>query len=154
FEGFFFDPKDAAGNPLPVATLHAEIAVGAAISLALISAGVEGGISADIRFLWNDLNGDGKVRLDELKSNILANSGNPLAVFDISGELDLFMRAYVTINLVLTSFTATFEFARLKLFDFQIPFNRPSFLGTQNGGALTLSVGPSSKSRIQGDLND
>jgi len=153
-QGFFFDPKDAAGNLLPVAMLHAEIAVGAALDLGLIEAGVEGGISADIFFNWNDLNQDGKVRLDELKANVLANGGNPLAVFDITGEIDLFLRAYVTINLLFTSFTETFEFARLKLFSFAVPFNRPAFLGTQNGGALTLSIGPSSKNRLQGNLDD
>ena len=49
-EGFFFDTKDANGNPLPVATLTAEVAVGAAIDLGLIKAGVEGGITAKIAF--------------------------------------------------------------------------------------------------------
>ncbi len=153
-EGFFFDTKDSLGNLLPVAMLHAEIAVGAALDLGLIEAGVEGGISADIFFNWDDLNKDGKVRLDEMKANILANGGDPLAVFDITGEIDLFLRAYVTINLFFTSFTETFEFARLKLFSFSVPFKRPAFLGTQNGGALTLAIGPSSKNRIQGNLDD
>ena len=45
-QGFFFDTKDKDGNPLPVATLTATIAVGAAIDLGLIKAGVEGGIDA------------------------------------------------------------------------------------------------------------
>src|SRR5207247_1139055 len=152
--GLFFDTKDAAGNLLPVATLHAEIAVGAAISLGLVSAGVEGGISADIFFNWDDLNGDGKVRLDEMLANVLANGGNPLAVFDITGLLQFFLRAYVKIELFITSITLTFEFARITLFKFDVPFKRPSFLGSQNGGAVTLAIGPSSKNRIKGNLDD
>ena len=110
-DGFFFnthDPNDPS-KLLPVATLTAEIAVGAAIDLGLIKAGVEGGITATINFSWDDLNKDGKVRLDEMKANILANGGDPLAVFDITGELDLFLKAYVTIDLFITSFTLTYD---------------------------------------------
>ena len=154
FEGFFFDTHDASGNPLPVATLTAEVAVGAAIDLGLIKAGVEGGITATITFSWDDLNNDGKVRLDELKANILANGGDPLAVFDIAGEIDLFLKAYVTIELYITSFTLTFEFPKITLFKFSVDFTRPSFLGNLNNGALNLAIGPSSKNRLQGDLTD
>ena len=153
-EGFFFDTHDKDGNPLPVAMLTAEVAVGAAIDLGLIKAGVEGGITATITFSWNDLNGDGKVRLDELKSNILANGGNPLAVFDIDGEIDFFLKAYVTIELYITSFTLTFEFPKITLFTFHVDFTRPSFLGNENNGTLNLAIGPSSKNRLQGDLSD
>src|SRR6185437_10149631 len=153
-DGFFFDTKDAKGNLLPVATLTAEIAVGAAIDLGLIKAGVEGGITATITFSWDDLNKDGKVRLDELKSNILANGGDPLAVFDIHGEFDLFLKAYVTIDLFITSFTLTYEFPTIKLFSFDVNFTRPAFLGNISNGALTLAIGPSSNNRLQGDLTD
>ena len=153
-EGFFFDPHDANGNPLPVATLTAEIAVGAAIDLGLIKAGVEGGITATILFNWDDLNNDGKVRLDELKANILANGGDPLAVFDITGELDLFLKAYVTIDLFVTSFTLSYTFPTITLFKFSVDFTRPSFLGDENNGTLTLAIGPSSKNRLQGNLSD
>ena len=153
-DGFFFDTKDAQGNPLPVATLTATIAVGAAISLVLVSAGVEGGITATIHFNWDDLNGDGKVRLKEMAANIVANGGNPLAVFDINGNIQLFMDAYVEINLFITKITLTFEFARITLFSFDIPFKRPSILATQNGGTLNLAVGTDSKNRLQGNLND
>src|SRR5205814_2063852 len=74
FKGFFISAVDpVTGADRPEATLHAEIAVGAALSLGFVSAGVEGGISADIFFNLSDLDHDGKVRLDELKSNVLAN---------------------------------------------------------------------------------
>jgi len=85
---------------------------------------------------------------------LLANGWDPLAVFDIDGQLQFFLRAYITINLLFTSFTETFEFARVTLFKFHVDFKRPSFLGTQNGGALTLAIGPNSKNRLQGNLDD
>ncbi|HSH22314.1 MAG TPA: hypothetical protein VK992_06850, partial [Candidatus Caenarcaniphilales bacterium] len=154
FQGFYISDVDAAGADRAEATLRAEIAVGAAISLALITAGVEGGITANIFFNLSDLDNDTKVRFDELKANVLANGGNPLAVFDISGLLEFFLRAYVEINLGITKIKKEFEFARLKLFEFDIPFKRPAFLGTQSGDTLTLAIGPNSQNRLQGVLDD
>ncbi|MEP7335491.1 MAG: calcium-binding protein, partial [Actinomycetota bacterium] len=154
-KGFFIYAGDpTTGADRPEATLHAEIAVGAALSLAVVTVGVEGGISADIFFNLSDLDHDGKVRLDELGSNVLANGGNPLAVFDISGILQFFLRAYFTLDLGFFSITKTFEFARLTLLKFDIPFTRPAFLGTQTGGEVTLAIGPNSKNRLQGNLDD
>ncbi len=75
-------------------------------------------------------------------------------MFDISGELDLFLKAYVTIDLFITSFTLTFEFPTITLFTFSVDFTRPSFLGDASNGTLTLAIGPSSKNRLQGDLTD
>ena len=153
-DGFFIDALDpATGKLVPQATLHAEIAVGAALDLGLIEAGVEGGIAADIQFFLDDLNKDGKIRLSEIEANLIANHFNPIAVFDISGVLTFFLRAYVTINLLFTSFTETFEFARIKLLDFTITFVRPSILATQSGGVLTLAIGPNAKNRLQGNLS-
>ncbi|OLD92029.1 MAG: hypothetical protein AUG84_02425, partial [Chloroflexi bacterium 13_1_20CM_4_66_7] len=153
--GFFISDVDpVTGVDRPEVTLHAEIAVGAAISLGFASAGAEGGISATILFNFADLDGDGKIRFDELKSNVLANGGNPLAVFDISGVLEFFLRAYVEINLGFFSFKQTFEFVRLKLLQFNVEFKRPSVLATQSGDVLTLAIGPNSANRLRGDLND
>src|SRR5207247_3311310 len=93
--GFFLNDLDpVTGFDRPEAVLNAEIAIGAGLSLGFISAGVEGGIAADIDFNLSDLNADGKVRFDELAGNIVANSFNPLAIFDISGKFDLFLRAF------------------------------------------------------------
>src|SRR5207248_8530511 len=52
------------------------------------------------------------------------------------------------------SITLTFEFARIKLLDFNIPFKRPSFMGTLQGGVLTLAIGPNAHNRLQGDVTD
>ena len=150
-DGFFLndlDPK--TGQDVPEAYLNAQIAVGAALDLGIASAGVEGGISATIDFNLADLDKDGKVRLNELAANIEANSFNPLAVFDISGEIDLFMRAYVEFLF----FKAEFEFARLKLFEFDIPFDRPPLMGSMSGDTLTLNVGPNAAARLNGNTSD
>jgi len=153
--GFFLNDLDpVTGFDRPEAELNAEIAVGAGLSLGFITAGVEGGIGADIDFNLADLNNDGKVRFDELAGNIVANSFNPLAIFDIGGKFDLFLRAFYEINLGLFSISDSYEFLRVTLFSFDIPFERPSILGVQNGDTLTLNVGPNAAGRLHGDTRD
>ena len=158
--GFFLTDIDFdTGFDRPEATLKAEIAVGAGISLGLIKAGVEGGIDFTVEFNLADLDNDGKVRVGELAANVAANLGEfgplaPLAIFDVEGIVQFFMRAFVEINLLLTTIKKEFEFVRLTLFEFEIPFERPSLLATQSGDTLTLNIGPNAAERLRGDLRD
>src|SRR5262249_21345420 len=41
-----------------------------------------------------------------------------------------------------------------KLFEFEIPFKRPGVLASQQGGTLTLNIGPNAAGRIQGNTTD
>jgi Ca2+-binding RTX toxin-like protein len=149
--GFFLNDVDpATGFDRPEATFSAEIAVGAALSLGIATIGVEGGIGADIFFNLNDPDQDTKVRFAEMASNIVANDGNPLAMFDVSGLVSFFLRAYIEVLF----FEASFEFARIELFSFDIPFERPGVLASQQGSTLTLNIGPNASARIQGDTSD
>src|SRR5207245_2125194 len=116
--------------------------------------GVEGGIEAIIKFYLDDLNQDGKIRLQEIAANLVANSFNPIAVFDISGEIDFFMRAFLEINLGFFTLHKDFEFARIKLVEFNIEFIRPAILGSETNGVLTVNVGPSAGNRLHGDTSD
>ena len=150
-DGFFLnDLNPKTGQDVPEAFLTAQIGVGAALDLGIASAGVEGDIAATIDFNLADLDHDGKVRLNELAANILANDGNPLAIFDISGELDFYLKAYVQFLF----FEADFEFAHLTLFTFNIPFNRPALMGSMSGDTLTLNIGPNAGARLNGDTSD
>jgi Ca2+-binding RTX toxin-like protein len=154
-DGFFIQAIDpATGQRVPQITFNAEIAVGAALDLGIAKAGVEGGIDATIKFFLDDLNNDGKVRLSEMAANLLYNGGNPLAVFDISGEIDFFLRAFLEIDLGFVTIHKDFEFARLKLVEFDITFNRPAILGVVSNGTLTLNIGPSAGARLHGDTSD
>ncbi|MHC1764378.1 MAG: hypothetical protein AB9869_08735 [Verrucomicrobiia bacterium] len=149
--GFFMNDIDpATGADRAEVTFSAEIAVGAALSLGIATIGVEGGIGADIFFNLNDPDLDTKVRFSEMASNIVANDGNPLAIFDVSGIISFFLRAYIEVLF----FEASFEFVRLELFTFDIPFERPGVLATQQGSTLTLNIGPNAAGRIQGNTTD
>lgn len=158
--GFFLTDIDFdTGFDRPEATLDAQITVGAGISLGLVKAGVEGGIDFSIDFNLADLDNDGKVRVGELVANVAANLGEfgplaPLAIFDVEGIVQFFMRAFLEINLLLTTIHKDFEFVRLTLFEFEIPFERPSLLATQSGGTLTLNIGPNASERLRGDIRD
>ena len=152
--GFFINDLDASGFDRPEATLTALVTVGAGLSVGLAKAGVEGGIEATIDFNLADLNADGKVRGDEIAANFVASGSNPLAIFDTSGMMEFFLRAFVEIDVLLTEIELEYEFARLKLFEFDIPFERPSILATQSGDTLTLNIGPSAAGRLQGDISD
>jgi Ca2+-binding RTX toxin-like protein len=149
-DGFFLTDLNSAGVDKPEAFLTAQIRVGAAISLGVASAGVEGGIQATIDFNFDDLDGDGKIRINELAALLAANDFNPLSVFDVSGKIDLFMDAYVEFLF----FKAEFEFARITLFSFDVTPTKPPMMGSMNGDTLTLNLGPNAASRLNGDTSD
>ncbi|MGP0628314.1 LEPR-XLL domain-containing protein [Nitrospina sp. 32_T5] len=153
--GFFLNDLDPiTGEDRPEATLTATIVASAQLDFLIASAGVEGGVDINIFFNLADLDHDGKIRFDEMAANLAANSFNPLSVFDTSGVAEFFMRAFIEINLLVTKIRKTFEFVRVELFSFDIPFNRPGILATQDGDVLTLSIGSNSENRLNGNVSD
>lgn len=153
--GFFLNDLDPiTGEDRPEATLTASIVASAQLDFLIASAGVEGGVDINIFFNLADLDHDGKIRFDEMAANLAANSFNPLSVFDTSGVAEFFLRAFIEINLLIKKIRKTFEFARVELFSFDIPFNRPGILATQDGDVLTLSIGTNSENRLNGDVSD
>jgi Ca2+-binding RTX toxin-like protein len=153
--GFYLNDLDpATGFDRPEAIFAAEIAAGVALSAGVVTFGLDAGIAAEIIFNLNDPDRDGKVRFAEMAANIAANNGNPLAMFDISGAIEFFARAFVEFNILITKIRKEFEFARLTLFKFDIPFERPAVLATQQGDTLVLNIGPNAAARIQGNTAD
>src|SRR6185437_13035401 len=155
-DGLFIDKADLkTGQIIPQASFFAELDAGAEIDLGVAKAGVEGGITATINFFLDDLNNDNKVRLSELAANLEANSFDPIAVFDISGEMDLFLKAFLSIDLGLFSIEYDYTFVQLQLFQFTDNFNRPQILGSvDQDGTLTLNMGPDASQRLKGNLDD
>src|SRR5262249_10381188 len=154
-DGFFIDALDPkTGQKIPQASFSAEVAAGAEIDLGIAQAGVEGGITASINFFLDDLNNDNKIRLSEIAANLEANDFDPIAVFDISGEIDFFLKAFLKIDLGFFSFETDYEFARLTLFKFDATFNRPQVLGdVDKDGNLTLNMGPNASQRLHGNVD-
>ena len=151
--GFFLKDVDSEGIDIPEVTLYGGIAAGASLDIGVASAGVEGGIDMSIFFNLNDPDQDTKVRLSEMLGNILLNNFNPIAVFDTTGRVDAFLRAYIEVLFGLWS--ADYEIARVNLASFDIPFKRPPILGQNIGnGVLQLNMGTAAANRIHGSLAD
>jgi Ca2+-binding RTX toxin-like protein len=109
------DPEKGDGKPVPVLTLHGELAAGAAVTVLIVSVGLEGGISLTINFYWHDPDNDGKFRLSEF---VAAALNNPLCLFDMDGNLSVFLRLYITFGFGPFSATFSFTLVDVTLLDF------------------------------------
>ncbi len=150
-DGFYVIDFDAAGNERPELTLTGEIFAGASIDLVIVSVGVNGGISATIEFDLNDVNDDGKVRVSEIIANA---SQDPRCIFDIHGEIGLFLEAFLKVDLFFFSFEKKWRFAEITLFEFTISCPEPVLASKDGMGVLTLHVGADAEKRKEIDTND
>jgi Ca2+-binding RTX toxin-like protein len=117
-DGFYVKDLDSNGRDIPEVQLYGQLTAGAEINIGIASAGVEGGIYANVDFNLNDPNGDGRVRLAELADNW---SLGPIYVFDVSGKLQAGLTAYAEIDLWLWSQRWEYSIARVTLLDFDLP---------------------------------
>ena len=153
-EGFFFDTKDAKGNTLPVATLNAEIAVGAALDLVLLKVGVEGGINCDRalqlgrperRWQGPPRRAQGehpRQRREPARSVRYHRRARPLPQ---GLRHDRPLHHVVHAQLQVPEDQALL--LRRSVHEAVVP-------GDVSNGALTLAIGPSSANRIKGNLDD
>ncbi|MCC6508377.1 MAG: hypothetical protein IT423_04670, partial [Pirellulaceae bacterium] len=108
-DGFYFGDlaNVTSGADIDEFGLSLEASVGAAIDLTVAKAGIEGGVRANIGMNWNDLDGDGKLYLDELV-DLFSLMPTPstgadfpgICVFDASGSINAFVRAYYEVALL------------------------------------------------------
>jgi Ca2+-binding RTX toxin-like protein len=152
---FFYTTEN--GKPLPVVSFRGEIAAGAAVSAVIIKVGIEGGVALTISFLWNDPNHDGKFRISEF---LQAALNNPICLFSVSGQISVFLRAYITIGFSPFSVSFSFTIVDVTLLDFSAAPDcspPPPKLGglTEDGTTLIVYAGAlahgSTKLRGAGD---
>ncbi|MDX6254344.1 MAG: hypothetical protein QOJ11_678 [Frankiales bacterium] len=137
----FFKTVDDSGNPLPVVSFKGELAAGAEVSVAFLSVGVEGGIRLTVNFYWNDPDNDGKFRFDEF---VAAALRNPICLFNVGGDLSLFLKVFVTIGFSPFSISFDFTLVDIKLLDFSVKPDctpPPPRLGGVKDGVLYLYAG-------------
>ncbi len=94
-DGLFIDDLDVSGKDVPEISLSGELAAGAMVSVAIVSAGVEGGIRLTVNLNLADPDHDGKVRFAEFRAGL----ANPYCLFDITGQISAFLRAYLKIRI-------------------------------------------------------
>jgi Ca2+-binding RTX toxin-like protein len=155
FNGIYLDDLDKDGNQVPELVLSAEFAAGAGLSLGIISAGLELGLRALIDFDLRDPTGTGRIRIQ----HILQHIRTPICLFEVGGQLDVFLRAFVKISLGFTSKTANFtifNFTILRLDDIfegfcgPKPPNLAKVVSGDNGSVLVLSTGSRASTNDRG----
>ncbi len=156
FDGFYLDDHGQENTDADEAEVTLTAAVGAVASLGisgLVEAGVKGGIEALIEFDLNDRLtefsnglpvGDGKFYGSELISRL---SHGPQCLFDMHGELSVFLEAFFWIGLNLgfteiTIFEVTERFVDeiIASFDHECLLDAPRDIADLQGGVLTLQL--------------
>ncbi len=143
FHGVFLDDLDEHGNDVPEIELSATFAAGAGVSVGIISAGLELGLRSLIDFDLRDESGTGKVRADQIVDNI----NTPICLFEVGGQLDVFLNTFLKIRLGFTSKTTRstiFEYSILRLEDIFSAVCDPDEpnLADVDDGVLVVHVGP------------
>ncbi|MEH6588207.1 MAG: LEPR-XLL domain-containing protein [Halioglobus sp.] len=168
FNGLYLnDYYDTESTDVPELELDLSLVAAAELNLGVAKGGVSGGVYGSIDFNLNDPNLDGKVRIEELLGNIVAQANaeglekllTPLAIFDVSGEVYAQLKAFLEVDVLLFSISYNEDITpRIPIFEFDLEFDRPLQLGTTYAGSqgetLQLSVGELSDLRLNGDLSD
>ena len=155
-DGFYVLDFDAAGNERPELELKGQLFAGASINLLIVEVGVKGGLEVTFGFDLNDVNDDGKVRVSEIIANA---QQDPRCIFDIDGEISLFLEAYLKVDLFFFSIEKTWRFAEITLLEFHITCPEPILASGVGGnpytsGDLYLNIGSRASYREEIDTAD
>src|SRR5262249_12642693 len=107
FDGFFVNNIDKDGKPDNQIVFDAGLWAAAELNVAVARGGVGGGLFAHVNFHLHDPDKDNRVRIKELVTDIVNEFKygdpvlSPLAIFDISGDLEARLFAFLKVNLFL-----------------------------------------------------
>lgn len=117
--GFFVKDRDRTGKDIPEATLTAGLGIFGTVNAVIAKASVGGDVKANINFDLKNLDNElDKVRLNELTQLINQSKGNPLNIFNTSGELTAGLSASLTVGYGWFSHTEEVKSPRVRLFNF------------------------------------
>jgi hypothetical protein len=147
-DGFFIDTSQ------PFLVTQGQISAGAEVDLAIVSAGVSGGIVATANFSFKDPDGTHKLRLNEI-DQLTENGASPACLFTVTGNLSFQLSAFFDINLFLFHVHKSFTIVTVDLADFSASCPAKPVLATPiGGGVLRLNMGPHAGDRLVGDVSD
>ena len=157
-DGIFIDDLNADGVDVPEIRLTAEVHAGAEVDIVIASAGVLVGIRATVDMNLHDggrptdnSKVDGLLYMDELASML----NNPICIFDVSGQLDAFVKFFITVGISPFDFSfdiTIVEVTLLNMKDITDPICNhppPPHLAEENdaSGTLILKIGPNTPGR-------
>lgn len=139
FDGIFIDDLDAAQVDVPEIKLIGEVYARAGVTVFVATAGIEGGIRMTIALNLDDRpEPDGKLRIEEIFNKM----SNPICLFDVSGKLEAYLKAFVEINYFVGSKKWDWTILEITLLEFSGACEPPKpVLASQSGGTLTLNMG-------------
>ncbi len=150
-DSLYFKTVDNNGVPIPVVKFTGYLEAGASVSIGILEVGVVGGIKLTVGFYWNDPNNDGKFRLFEFAAAV---ANNPICLFNVGGELSLYIKVFVVIGFSPFSVDFDFTLVNIKLLDFNLKPNctppPPRLAGTV-GATLYLFAGRLGGEGTRGD---
>jgi Ca2+-binding RTX toxin-like protein len=150
-DSLYFKTVDKNGAPIPVVQFTGYLEAGASVSIGILEVGVVGGIKLTVGFYWNDPNNDGKFRLFEFGAAV---ANNPICLFNVGGELSLYIKIFVEIGFSPFSVSFDFTLVNIKLLDFNLKPNctpPPPRLGGTRDGVLYVFAGKFSGGGPRGD---
>ncbi len=151
FEGFYVKDVDDYGNEITEVLLTGGLFAGAELDILVASAGVTGGIYADVEFDLRDGDDDGRVRVGE----ILANAQeSPLCIFDVAGRIYVSLDAYLKANLLIAKIEKEWNFGEITLLEFSYECPEPVLASVDAAGGMLLHMGESAALRQFGDTAD
>jgi len=166
FNGFYIsdtENPDGSGADVPELIFLGGITAAAELNLGIARAGVAGGLFIEILFDLFDPDDDGRVRINELISNVenqLRAPGAekalaPLAIFDVTGEIFARLFAFLKIDFGFFEIDKEFDIVDpITLLDFEIDFFRPPVVASEAQGDLIINVGAFADQRLLGDTRD
>ena len=151
FDGFFARAFDELGNVTTGFEIEASVTAGVEANVGIASAGVDGDITANVKFGLSDALADayGKVRGNKLLGTAISD------LFDPSGMLSGGLHAYLEVGIDPFSVEFGFDSPRFVLLNFDgDQDNQPILAGELGSGDLALNVGNRSNLRQVGILED
>jgi Ca2+-binding RTX toxin-like protein len=157
-DGIFIDDLNAQGVDVPEIRLTAEVHAGAEVDVVIASVGIEVGIQAQVDLNLHDggrptdpAKVDGLLYMDEIASML----NNPICIFDVSGELDAFVKFFLDIGI--SPFDVSFEITLVQvqllnmtdITDSICNHPPPPHLAQEDNasGTLILKMGPNTPGR-------
>ena len=144
FDGIYLSDTDNAGKDVPEVSLIGEVYAGASVNIAVVEAGIDGGITLTVDLNLNDSpQPDGVLRIEEIFNKL----NNPICLFDVEGRLEAFLRFFFEVDLWLVSERFEFDILRVTLLDFSSGCTPPQPVLAVPGanGLLTLNLGSESR---------
>lgn len=93
--GFYLDDLDGEGEDIPELTMVASVFAGGGLSVKIVRLGIEGGVEVTITLDANDLDGDGRIRIEEFA----LIGGRTECAFNTRGVLVFFLEFVIEIDL-------------------------------------------------------